>query len=442
MEDYRVIADAIAADIAAGRLLPGERLIPQRQFARRHRIASSTAARVYGELVRRGLAVGEVGRGTFVRAGKPPLETALAEPGGARVDLELNFSVLPEQPGLLARSMERLMRPDVFGSALFPVVVQGDPATRELASRLLARTGWTPSPENVIFAGNGRQAIAAAIAALVPVGERLGVEALTYPVVKAIAARLGITLVPLPMDSHGIDPEALRQANVRAVYLQPTLHNPLGTSMPRERREDIAEVLRHLDIHAIEDTIYTFLRDSVPPLAAFAPSHTVLVDSLSKRISPGLTVGFLVTPTALVERVAGAVRSGTWAAPGFALAAASCWIADGTADVIASAKRVDAAARQALVRKELTDFAITADPQAYHCWWELPEAWRAETFVAAAARRGIAVSPAAAFAVGSGRAPNAVRLATSAPAPDVLSAALRALTAIARSSPESSDPIH
>ena len=31
-------------------------------------------------------------------------------------------------------------------------------------------------------------------------------------------------------------------------------------------------------------------------------------------------------------------------------------------------------------------FAITADAQAYHCWWELPEAWRAETFVAAAAR--------------------------------------------------------
>src|SRR5687767_15309378 len=120
--DYHLIADRLAADIAAGLLKPGDRLPPQRAFARRHGIAGSTAARVYGELVRRGLAVGEVGRGTFVRAGKPPLETALAEPGGARVDLELNFSVLPEQPGLLARSMERLMRPDVFGTALQPVV--------------------------------------------------------------------------------------------------------------------------------------------------------------------------------------------------------------------------------------------------------------------------------------------------------------------------------
>ncbi|MGH3460567.1 MAG: GntR family transcriptional regulator, partial [Kribbellaceae bacterium] len=68
MEDYRLIADRLAADVAAGRLRPGDRLPPQRRFARENGIASSTASRVYGELVRRGLAVGEVGRGTFVRA--------------------------------------------------------------------------------------------------------------------------------------------------------------------------------------------------------------------------------------------------------------------------------------------------------------------------------------------------------------------------------------
>ncbi|WP_218577245.1 GntR family transcriptional regulator [Phytohabitans rumicis] len=70
-EDYRLIADALADDVTAGRLRPGDRLPPQREFARARGIASSTAARVYGELVRRGLAVGEVGRGTFVRAAAP-----------------------------------------------------------------------------------------------------------------------------------------------------------------------------------------------------------------------------------------------------------------------------------------------------------------------------------------------------------------------------------
>lgn len=69
--DYRGIADEVEAEIASGTLKPGERLPTQRAFARRRRIAVSTAIRVYGELGRRGLVVGEVGRGTFVRAAPP-----------------------------------------------------------------------------------------------------------------------------------------------------------------------------------------------------------------------------------------------------------------------------------------------------------------------------------------------------------------------------------
>jgi len=66
--------------------------------------------------------------------------------------------------------------------------------------------------------------------------------------VEGIAARLGITLVPLAMDGHGLRPDALLKAHratpLRGVYLQPTLHNPLGVSMDAERRQEIAAVLR------------------------------------------------------------------------------------------------------------------------------------------------------------------------------------------------------
>ncbi|WP_246258347.1 PLP-dependent aminotransferase family protein [Amycolatopsis anabasis] len=439
-KDYRLIADELAGDIAAGRLRPGDRLPPQRQFARRRGIAGSTASRVYGELVRRGLAVGEVGRGTFIRAAERPPEPALAEPGAARVDLELNFSVLPDQPDLVARSLAGLLRPDRLGAALLPVSVTGTPAAREAATALLTRTGWAPDPDRLLFAGNGRQAIAAAIATLVPVGERLGVEALTYPVVKGIAARLGVTLVPIAVDERGLLPEALtaahRAAPLRAVYLQPTLHNPLGSTMPESRRAELAETLRVLDLPAIEDTIYAFLDDALPPLAAFAPERTVLADGLSKRLAPGLSLGFVAPPADLTDRVAAALRSGTWTASHFALDAATCWMSDGTASTVQDAKRRDAAARQEIVRERLTGFGIRADPHAYHCWWELPEPWRAETFVAAAARRGIAVTPAAAFTVGSGHAPNAVRLALASPALDVLATALDQLAGLARGLPE------
>ncbi|WKX68684.1 PLP-dependent aminotransferase family protein [Streptomyces sp. XD-27] len=443
MEDYRHAADAVAEDIAAGRLRPGDRLPTQRAFARAHGIANSTAGRVYRELVRRGLVVGEVGRGTFVRAEPPVPGPALAEPAAQRIDLELNYPAIAGQSELLAAGLAPLLRPDLLAAALRPVAATGTPAARDAVAALLTRPGWAPDPSRVLFAGNGRQAIAAAIAALVPPGGRLGVEELTYPVVKAVAARLGVTLVPLATDTDGLRPDALvtacRVARTHAVYLQPTLHNPLGTTMSATRRAELADALHRLDLYAIEDTVWAFLRDGPPPLAGYAPDRTILVDSFSKRLAPGLTTGFAVTPAPLAEQIGAALRSGGWTATRFALDAVTRWIGDGTVTRIVHAKREDAAARQRIAATRLAGGTLCADPAAYNCWWELPPPWRAETFVAAAARRGIAVTPAAAFVVGSGRAPGAVRIGLASPPPDVLGAALDTLAALARSTPEDAD---
>lgn len=65
------LADSIAADITKGRLKPGDRLPPQRSFAYERNIAVSAASCVYAELLRRGLVVGEVGRGTFISSAAP-----------------------------------------------------------------------------------------------------------------------------------------------------------------------------------------------------------------------------------------------------------------------------------------------------------------------------------------------------------------------------------
>jgi DNA-binding transcriptional MocR family regulator len=292
----------------------------------------------------------------------------------------------------------------------------------------------------VLFAGNGRQAIGAAIAALVPAGGRLGVEEFTYPVVKAIAGRLGITVVPLAVDEIGLLPDAVAAAHakapLKAVYVQPTLHNPLSVSMSPSRRLAMAEMLDRLGIYAIEDTIWAFLRDDLPPLAALAPERTILVDSLSKRLAPGLTVGFAVAPAAVVGDLAAALRSGGWTPMRFALEAATRWLADGAVRSIVDAKQRQAATRQEIAARHLGGFTVRSDPRSYYCWWELPRPWRADTFVAAAARCGIAVTPAAAFAVGRLRAPNAIRIALASPPPDVLAHALATLADVAHSAPD------
>ncbi|MES5821868.1 PLP-dependent aminotransferase family protein [Streptomyces sp. RG80] len=444
MKDYQSVADAVAGEIRTGALRPGDRLPPQRAFARQHGIANSTAARVYRELGRRGLTVGEVGRGTFVRAvpaGSGAVAPALTEPAeGRRIDLELNYPVVPEQNALLAEALGGLLRPDALGHAMRAVGTAGFPAAQESAVDVLARGGWRPDPAQVLFAGNGRQAISAVVTALVPPGGRLGVEELTYPVIKAIATGLGITLVPLAMDASGLVPEAVAEAHAAApldaVYVQPRLHNPLSLTMPTARVERLAEVLLRLGIPAVEDAIWAFLHDELPPLAAYAPERTVLIDSLSKRVAPGLTLGFVVAPGALVSRIVSALRSGGWAPGRFALEVAHRWQQDGTVQALVAAKQREAVVRQRIAARCLDGFAVQSDPRSYHCWWQLPRPWRADTFVAAAARHGIGVVPAAAFTTHDHHAPNAIRLGLASPQSEELSRALGTLADLARSAPD------
>ncbi len=435
------LVEHIAADIAARRLKPGDRLPPQRMFAYERGIATSTASRVYAELLRRGLVVGEVGRGTFVAS--PGLSTPTKpEPPDGRIDLEFNFPTVPEQSALLGRALAGLHRPDALDAAFSIVTQRTLAAARDISAAYLAMPGWQPKADGIVFTGSGRQSIAAAISTVVSPGGRLAVEALTYPLVKSIAARLSVTLVPIALDGHGPMPSALAKAHkatpFQALYLQPVLHNPLGHTMLPDRRAEIAALAAKLDITLIDDRVFGFLAD-VAPLAALAPERTFVIDSLSKRLSPGVGLGIVHAPTVMRDRLAASVRAGAWSASPLALQLGVRLMADGTAAEITALKRADAPRRHAIVRRELAGAVMRTSPQSYHVWLELPDGWRADTFAAAAARIGVAVTPASAFATVPGHAPNAVRLAFGLPSHAVLAEATSRLSRLLKSRPEDAD---
>jgi DNA-binding transcriptional MocR family regulator len=340
---------------------------------------------------------------------------------------------------LTASTAQLTRRRSVIESAMETVDASGTPAARRAVASFVARGRWQPEPQLVSFAGNGRQALAATLAALVPPGQRLGVEALSYQSVGGIASRLGIEVVPLPMDAHGIRVDAIaaahRRSAFRAVYVQPTLHNPLGHTMPVKRRRELVAALRTLDVIAIEDHVYAFLLDDATPLASLAPDRVVMIDSLSKRVSPGMTLGWCVAPAARVSAIADAIRASSLTPSGLSLELGVRWMADGTVARLIHEKRRDAVKRQRLLRACCPSLTIHADPRGYHAWLELPPAWRAESFTAAAAARGIAVAPATAFAIGPGHAPNAIRVALASPPLKVLADSLRQLNTLAESAP-------
>ncbi|MBW8858016.1 MAG: PLP-dependent aminotransferase family protein, partial [Bradyrhizobium sp.] len=323
------LADAIALDISNGTLRPGDRLPPQRNFAYDRGIAVSTASRVYTELLRRGLVVGEVGRGTFISGAIRREVEALSEPRDARIDFEVNYPLLPQQWAMIAKSLAGLERVDALESAL----------------RVSTSTG-TKSARN------------------------------------AAAAYLAI-----PIDEFGARPDAIqkahREAHLSALYLQPIIQNPLGVTMNATRRADIMRVAEKLDLTIIEDAVYGFLADDTP-LAALGSDRCIVIDSLSKKVAPGLALGILVAPPRLRESVMSAVRTGGWIASGHALASGQRLMADGTVAELTRLKRVDAARRQQAAARLLAGYQLSADPRSYHLWLTLPAHWRSQTFVAAA----------------------------------------------------------
>lgn len=443
MKTFRGLADAVQKELTDGRLRPGDRLPTQREFADTHRIAVSTAIRVYAELTRRGLVVGEVGRGTFVRTGPPRDGLSLAQGIGGLINLATNLPLLPDQATRLMSSASRMTRrTSVMAAAMQTVQARGTAAARQTVASFLARARWHPHAEGVVFTGNGRQALAATLAALVPPGQRLGVEALSYQSVTGIATRLGIEVVPLPMDANGLRADGIVRAHrrhaLRAIYVQPTLHNPLGMTMPLRRRTELVRILTALNIIGIEDHVYAFLVDDPSPLASLAPDRVVMVDSLSKRVAPGVTLGFALAPPALAGAIAESIRVGALLASGLAVEIGVRWMADGTVASLVRDKRRDAIRRQKILRQRCPTLTISADPRAYHAWVELPGSWRSESFTAAAAERGIAVAPATAFAAGAGHAPNAIRIALASPSPKALAESLTILNDLALSNPRAS----
>jgi DNA-binding transcriptional MocR family regulator len=161
----------------------------------------------------------------------------------------------------------------------------------------------------------------------------------------------------------------------------------------------------------------------------------IFVDSMHKRIAPGIGLGLIAAPQRLKDRIATAMRAGGWGASALSMNLSLSWIADGTAERVGRLRRRDARARQALAARILANATVRADKSAFHLWLELPEPWRADTFVSAAAQLGVAITPASAFAVTPGHAPNAVRVAISAPPLKDLEHGLRTIRSLSASSP-------
>jgi DNA-binding transcriptional MocR family regulator len=420
------LVEALADDIAAGLLQPGERLPPQRDLARALGLSPNTVMRAYSDAVGRGLVAGEVGRGTYVRQPqKSPslplgLKTGMAlerPAAGGPIDFSMNLPFVGEAAEALRTTLGELAREPGLASLLDHQDPQARGRHENAGALWIRRFGPAAGGDTVVVSNGAQQGIFAALLAVLKPGDTMLAEALTYAPLKTIARHLGVKIKAVAIDGEGLIPEALEAAchgtKAKLLYLTPTLHTPTTAILGEERRRRIARLAAAHDLLLVEDDVFGFLPDHrPPPIAVHAGERTIFVTSLSKCVAPGLRIGYVFAPEAPVPAIRSAVALSSWMPPPLMAELASRFIEDGTAAQLAERQRRHAARRQVLAREILAGHEFAADPHGMHLWLPLPESWPDEAFANAAREQGVLVQTARTFAAGA-RTPDALRLCLS-----------------------------
>lgn len=418
---YQAIADAIARDVNQGHLKSGQRLPTHRALAERLGVTVGTVTRGYAEAERRGLTRGEVGRGTFVR-GRRDLDAfersgvaARAETVG--IDLSLALPWIPPDGSdgrALAAALGALAEDDL-DEALAYHATTAPVHQLEAFSAWLSERGLPTSPDRMLVTAGSQHGLLVALSTMLAPGDQLLTAELTYPGIRSLSRTLGLRLRGVPLDGEGMVPEALdrlfRETHAPAVYCIPTSQNPTCATMSEERRLELADVAWSHGALIIEDDPYRVVTDpDLPSLYQLAPERTIHVTTLSKAITFGLRVGFVVASAEHARRLRSGVRASMWMAPPLMGEVALRWLEDGTAAAMIEAKQAELRARHALLRERLPQAATCGTPPSIHAWVPLPEPWRAADFVEAARKRGVHLAGTDAFTVGRQVVPHAVRL--------------------------------
>ncbi|HWL57669.1 MAG TPA: PLP-dependent aminotransferase family protein [Paracoccus sp. (in: a-proteobacteria)] len=442
---YMSLADQFARAIGEGVLPAGTRLAPQRKLADELGLSVQTVSRAYEELIRRGLVLGEVGRGSFVLpAGAENAPPYLSERPGELIDLSILKPVTERMHVDRFREGLHWVADNLTAAAALSFRPNSVlPRHRQVAVDWLRRGGIDTAPENVTITDGATSAITSAVMSAVPPGGTLAAAALTHHLLMPLCKYLGLHLEALPIDDDGIIPAALdamaRKGSLRAVYMQPAAINPMAIMTSAERRRELAEIARRHDILIIEnDMLNTMIVDRPPPMAVLAPERTLHINGFTKTTLPGLRIAWLVSPGRMAAGTANRHLVTNWMATPAMVELLSHWVTDGTVEALIGWQRDALSVRHRIAREVLGGAAFRAHPQGLHLWLELPAGRDEEEFVAQARQRGVAIASGRAFRLGERDRRDAVRIALGSTGTEELR---RGLTLVAETLGSASEPL-
>ena len=282
-------------------------------------------------------------------------------------------------------------------------------------------------PANVLVTNGSMQADAFLFETLVHAGDAVVTERPTYDRTLLSLRGRGADVHMVELEEDGIDVDALARdlgggLTPKLAHIIPNFQNPAGYTLSEVKRRRLVELAAEHGFLIFEDDPYVALRfagDPLPRMLELDPERVIYASSFSKTVCPGIRVGYLVGPVALIEQIR-VLATNTYISPSMVAEA----IVNEVFRSVALARSIETV-RAALgerartlaeaLQRELPEARFHPPGGGYFMWVELPEGTDVAALFGAAKERGVAFVKGTDFVLEGGE--NTLRLAYSGVTP-------------------------
>lgn len=273
------------------------------------------------------------------------------------------------------------------GGALQYGATEGYGPLREQLSAFMATKGAKDvAPDNLIVTTGSQQALDLLGKTMISPGDKVIVEGPTFLATIQCFRLYGAELISAPIDANGVKTDELEkliaQHKPKFVYLIPTFGNPSGALLSLERRKQVlAMAVKHNTLIVEDDPYGDLYFGEAPPPSLLALSPTVPgsrellahCGSLSKVLSPGLRVGWMIAPAELLAKATMCKQFSDAHTSTFAQATAAQYLKAGRMpNTLKHVRKVygeRALAMGAALKRELGDAIAFTQPQGGLFFW-------------------------------------------------------------------------
>jgi DNA-binding transcriptional MocR family regulator len=429
---YEQLANLVTDLVDRGTLQPGSRAPSLRQISRQQRTSLTTALQAYRMLEDRGVLEARPQSGFYVA--KPPATLpvpAITRPSTKPTDVAASHLMLElfqhAADDRLVPLGCAIPSPQLLGSGKVDRLLartartrgvqhntytepKGDRSLRIEIARRALRWGYAVSPDDIAITCGCTEALSLSLSAVTRPGDTVAIESPTYFGLLQVLRALNLKALELPTDARtGVDIDALGRVlasrRAHACVLASSYNNPLGCTMPEERKRATLRLLTKHHVPLIEDDVYGDIHfgDERPrPFASLERRpNSIYCGSFSKTLAPGYRVGWVAT-TRHMQRVLEYKFASTLCTPALPQMALAAFLSSGGYDHhLRRLRRVFADTLRSMtteIERAFPEGTKVSQPAGgFVLWLELPKPSDSTLLFSQALEKGICFAPGVIF---------------------------------------------